>query len=278
MKLILVTGLAVALLQPAVRAAADVKTESKDQKSKVSYAIGMNIGNNLKRNGYDVDVDVLAGAIRDVLAGKELTMTEPQAREAMMAYQKEMTAKRETERIQKAEKNRKEGEEFLGANKTKEGVKTHTVTLPDGKTAEFQYKVIKEGTGPMPKTNDIVAVNYRGTLINGTEFDSSARQGAPMKRSINQLIRGWTEALLMMKAGSKQGGNIEPGATLLFEVELIGSETPPPAPAPAPAQPLTSDIIKVPSADELKKGAKIEVIKPEDVEKKIKESQQEKKP
>ncbi len=217
-------------------------------------------------------------------------MTEPQAREAQMAYQKEMTAKREEERAAKAEKNRKEGEAFLAENKKKEGVKTHAVTLPDGKTAELQYKVLKEGTGPLPKTNDIVTANYRGTLINGTEFDSSAKQGAPMKRSINQLIRGWTEALLMMKAGSKwelfvpstlayadrgQGAIIEPGATLIFEVELLSSETPPP---PAPPQPLTSDIIKVPSADELKKGAKIEVIKPEDVDKKIKEGQQEKKP
>ena len=289
MKLILVTGLGVALLQPTARAAADDKAELKDQKTKISYGIGMNIGNNLKRSGYEVDVDVLAGAIRDVLAGKELKMTEPQAREALMAYQKEMTAKREEERAQKAEKNRKEGEAFLAENKKKEGVKTHTVTLPDGKTAELQYKMLKEGTGPMPKSNDVVTVNYRGTLINGTEFDSSAKQGAPMKRSINQLIRGWTEALLMMKAGSKwelfvpsalaygdrgQGAIIEPGATLIFEVELVSSETPPP---PAPAQPLTSDIIKVPSADELKKGAKIEVIKPEDVEKKIKEGQQEKK-
>ena len=290
MKMILVGALGVALLQPTVRAAADDKAELKDQKSKISYAIGMNIGNNLKRSGYDVDVDVLGGAIREVLAGKEMKMTEPQAREALMAYQKEMTAKREEERAAKAEKNRKEGEAFLAENKKKEGVKTHTVTLPDGKTAELQYKVLKEGTGPMPKSNDVVTVNYRGTLINGTEFDSSAKQGAPMKRSINQLIRGWTEALLMMKAGSKwelfvpstlayadrgQGAIIEPGATLIFEVELLSSETPPP---PAPPQPLTSDIIKVPSADELKKGAKIEVIKPEDVDKKIKEGQQEKKP
>jgi len=275
MKLILVGVLGVAFLQPTFRAAAaDEKAELKDQKTKISYAIGMNIGNNLKRSGYDVDVDVLAGAIRDVLAGKEMKMTEPQAREALMAYQKEMTAKREEERAAKAEKNRKEGEAFLAENKKKEGVKTHTVTLQDGKTAELQYKVLKEGTGPLPKTNDIVTANYRGTLINGTEFDSSAKQGAPLKRSINQVIRGWTEALLMMKAGSKwelfipstlaygdraQGPNIEPGSTLIFEVELVSSETPPP---PVPPQPLTSDIIKVPSADELKKGAKIEVIKP----------------
>jgi FKBP-type peptidyl-prolyl cis-trans isomerase FklB len=207
-----------------------------------------------------------------------------------MAYQKEMTAKREAERVQKAEKNRKEGEEFLEANKKKEGVKIHTVTLADGKTAELQYKVLKEGTGPTPKANDMVSVNYRGTLINGTEFDSSAKKGGPAKFSMTSLIKGWTEALMMMKAGSKwelyvpsslaygdrgYGPTIEPGSTLIFEMELVGSEAPAPAPT---AQPLTSDIIKVPSADELKKGAKIEVIKPEDVEKKIKESQQEKKP
>ena len=291
MKTILVIGLAVAMLQPVARvAAAEDKAELKDQKTKISYAIGMNIGNNLKRSGYDVDIDVLAGAIRDVVSGKETKMTEPQGREALMAYQKEMTTKREAERLQKAEKNRKEGEEFLEANKKKEGVKVHTVTLPDGKTAELQYKVLKEGTGPIPKSNDMVSVNYRGTLLNGTEFDSSAKKGGPAKFSMTALIKGWTEALMMMKAGSKWelyvpstlaygdrgfGPTIEPGSALIFEMELISSEAPAPPPT---AQPLTSDIIKVPSADELKKGAKIEVIKPEDVEKKIKESQQEKKP
>jgi FKBP-type peptidyl-prolyl cis-trans isomerase len=284
MKSILVTGLGVALLQT-VAHAGEEKAELKDQKEKVSYSIGMNIGNNLKRSGYEVDVDVLARAIKDVLSGKESKMTEQQAREVMMSYSKELNAKREEERQQKAEKNRKEGEVFLAENKKKEGVKVHTVTLPDGKTAELQYKVLTEGTGAMPKSNDIVLVNYRGTLINGTEFDSSAKQGAPLKRPLSQLIRGWTEALQMMKVGSKwqlfvpstlaygdrgSGPLIEPGSTLLFEMELVGTETPPP---PAPAQPLTSDIIKVPSADELKKGAKIEVIKPEDVEKKLKEEQ-----
>src|SRR5207244_3442708 len=152
---------------------------------------------------YDIDVDVLAGALRDVLGGKELKLTEVQAREALTAYAKEMSAKREEERAQKAEKNKKEGEEFLAANKKKEGVKTHMVQLADGKTAELQYKVLTEGTGPIPKSNDIVTVNYRGTLVNGTEFDSSTKQGAPMKRAANQVIRGWTEALMMMKAGSK---------------------------------------------------------------------------
>jgi hypothetical protein len=128
-------------------------------------------------------------------------------------------------------------------------------------------------------------VNYRGTLINGTEFDSSAKRGTPAKFAVTGVIKGWTEALLMMKVGSKwelylpaslayddrgSGQLIEPGSTLIFEIELLSAEAQTP---PAPAQPLTSDIIKVPSADELKKGAKIEVIKPEDVDKKIKESQ-----
>lgn len=284
MKLFLVTVLGFALLQPALRAADD-KAELKDQKAKVSYSIGMNIGNNLKRSGYDVDVDTLASAIKDVLTGKEPKLTEAQAREVLTSYSKEMNAKREEERAQKAEKNRKEGEAFLAENKKKEGVKTHTVTLPDGKTAELQYKVLTEGTGPTPKSNDVVTVNYRGTLINGTEFDSSMKRGQPAKFPVTGVIKGWTEALLMMKTGSKwqlfipsslaygdrgSGPTIEPGSTLIFEVELISAE---PQAAPAPAQPLTSDIIKVPSADELKKGAKIEVIKPEDVEKRIKEQE-----
>jgi hypothetical protein len=132
----------------------------------------------------------------------------------------------------------------------------------------------------MPKSTDVVSVNYRGTFINGKEFDSSAKHGGqPAKFPVTRVVRGWTEALQMMKVGSKwelyvpsslaygeRGNpNIEPGSTLIFEMELVGIEAPPP-PAPAP-QPLTSDIIKVPSADELKKGAKIEVIKAEDAAK-----------
>src|SRR5262249_19838059 len=159
---------------------------------------------------------------------------------------------------------------FLAENKKKPGVKTHSVTLADGTTAEMQYKVITNGTGEMPKSNDIVVVNYKGTLINGKEFDSSAKHGGPLKRPANSLIRGWTEAVRRMRVGSKgelsvpsalaygdraAGPDIEPGATLIFEMELTGIEVPPPP--PAPAQPLTSDIIRVPSAEELKKGAKI---------------------
>lgn len=243
----------------------------KDEREKASYAIGMMWGNTIKRSGYDLDVETISAALRDAVSDKESKLTEAQAREAFTSYQQNM-------RRQTAEKNEKEGTEFLAANKKKEGVKTHTVTLPDGKTAELQYKVIAEGSGVSPSSNDVVTVNYRGTLINGKEFDSSAKHGKPAEFQVNRVIRGWTEALKLMKPGAKwelyipaglayeeRGSppNIEPGATLIFEVELL--KVTPPAP-PAASQPLTSDIIRVPSAEELKKGAKIEVIKPEEAE------------
>jgi FKBP-type peptidyl-prolyl cis-trans isomerase FklB len=218
-----------------------------------------------------------------VLAGRDLKLTDQQAQEAWRSYQMESRTKQEEMRKQQTEKNKKEGEAFLAENKKEPGVKTHTVTLANGTTAEMQYKVITEGTGAMPKSNDTVTVNYKGTLINGKEFDSSAKHGGqPAKFQVNRVVRGWTEALQMMKVGSKwkiylpsalayedrgAGPNIEPGSTLIFEMELVSTETPAPPPPPAPPQPLTSDIIRVPSAEELKKGAKIEVIKPEDLEK-----------
>lgn len=248
--------------------------ELKDDREKASYGIGMNIGQNLKRSGMDVDVDLLAGAIKAVLAGSELQMTEDQARTAITTYQQESRSKL-------AEKNRQAGNEFLAANKKKEGVKIHTVALADGATAEMQYKVLTAGNGASPGSNDTVTVNYRGTLIDGKEFDNSSRRGQPAKFQANRVIRGWTEALQLMKVGSKwelylpstlaygdfgSGPMIEPGSTLVFEVELLGIEAPQP---PPPTQPLTSDIIKVPSAEELKKGAKVEVLKPEDVEREL---------
>lgn len=275
-------GVSLALLSaPAMAADSTNKAEFKDAKEKASYGVGMTFGNQIRRAGFEVDVDVVSAAIRDVLAGKEPRLTDAQARETIMAYQQE--ARKKT-----AEKNEKTGQAFLEANKAKEGVKIHKVTLADGKTAELQYKVITEGTGQSPATNDVVTVNYRGTLIDGKEFDSSAKRGQPAKFPVTRVIRGWTEALQLMKVGSKwevylpaalaygENGSppmIEPGSTLVFEVELLGVE---PQQPPAPAQPLTSDIIRVPSADELKKGAKIEVIKPEEVEKAQKAEQEKK--
>lgn len=276
----LLQGIGIAQNTPAsTNAPAPPKLSPAELKHNMSYSIGMNIGNSIKRGGVELDMDVLSGAIKDVLAGGTSKMTDQQAQEAMRSYQVEARSKHEETQKKAAEKNKKEGETFLAENKKKDGIKTHAVTLPDGTTAEMQYKVITEGTGATPKSNDTVTVNYRGTLINGKEFDSSAKRGQPAKFQVNRVVRGWTEALQMMKAGSKwqlfipsplaygDAGNssIEPGSTLLFDVELVGADAP--APPPPSAQPLTSDIIRVPSAEELKKGAKIEVIKPEDLEK-----------
>ena len=267
-----------ALAQTGAATNAPPQESPEAQKEKVSYAVGMNWGQQLKRAGFDVDVDVVAAAIKEVLAGKTPKYTEAQAREALTSYQMELRKKREDERVKLAEKNKKEGEVFLAENKNKPGIQTKTVQLAEGKTAEMQYKVITEGTGTTPNSNDVVTLNYRGTLISGKEFDSSSRPGRqPIKQPANSFVRGWNEALPMMKVGSKwelylpaelaygdfpRGPDIEPGSTLIFEMELVNVEAPPPP--PPPAAPLTSDIIKVPSAEELKKGAKIEVLKPEE--------------
>src|SRR5262249_22257135 len=152
---LLAAGLGLALLPAPARAADEKKADTsglKDEKEKVSYSIGMNWGNMLKRSGYEVDVDVLANAIKDIMAGKEPKLSDTQAREVRMAYKNEMRTKREEEQKKASEKNRQEGEKFLAENKTKPGVKTKSVTLPDGATAEMQYKVITEGTGEMPKS------------------------------------------------------------------------------------------------------------------------------
>lgn len=278
----LALALAATAWQGRALAAENQPSGLEDPKARMSYAIGMSIGNNIKRGAVDLDLDVLSGAIKDTVTDKQLKLTEQQAQEAIMQFQQQSREKREEERKNLVEKNKKEGEKFLAENKSKPGVKTHEVTLPDGTKAELQYKVIKEGTGATPKSNDTVTVNYRGTLLNGKEFDSSAKHGKPAQFTVNRVIRGWSEALQLMKEGAKwelyipstlaygdfgSGPTIEPGATLVFEVELVSTETPPPPPAP---QPLTSDIIKVPSAEELKKGAKIEVLKAEDVERQLK--------
>ncbi|MDW8310163.1 MAG: FKBP-type peptidyl-prolyl cis-trans isomerase, partial [Verrucomicrobiales bacterium] len=159
------------------------------------------------------------------------------------------------------------------------------VTLPSG----LQYTILADGDGPSPGPEDLVTVHYRGTLLDGTEFDRSPTN-KPVEFAVNAVIRGWSEALTRMKAGSKwklfippqlgygeRGAppKIGPNAALIFDVELVSFRTPPPPTNPPPAPPITSDIIKVPSLEEMKKGAKIEVIKAEDVEKLQKQQQQE---
>lgn len=200
----------------------------KDQKDKVSYSIGMDIGNNLKKQSIDIDPDILAQGIKDAFSGGKTLLTEQEFRDTMTAFQTEFRAKQFERLKELADKNKKEGEAFLAENKEKEGV----MTLPSG----LQYKIIKEGTGETPKLEDTVTVNYRGSLIDGTEFDSSYRRGQPATFSLKSVIAGWAEALQLMKAGSKwqlfvpsnlaygergAGPDIGPNATLVFDIELL---------------------------------------------------------
>ncbi len=235
---------------------------------RAAYAIGMNVAANLKRSNFDVDLNKINEGMSDVMTGRETKMTDAESRAAIADYQR----KRQREL---AEKNLKAGEAFLAENKTKPGVQILPVTLMNGQVVDMQYKVITDGTGALPGSNDTVTVNYRGTLINGKEFDSSIKHGKPAQFPVTSVIRGWTEALKNMKVGSKwelyipailaygESGRpgIEPNSTLIFEVDLMGTQT------PEPPKPITSDIIRVPSADEIKAGAQVEIIKAEDAEK-----------
>jgi FKBP-type peptidyl-prolyl cis-trans isomerase FklB len=226
MKLLLTAVLGLILLVSQV--SAEEKLVLKEQKDKVSYSIGMNIGNNLKKQSIDVNPDALVSGIKDALSGGKALMTEQEVNDTLMAFQKEMAAKQAESLKELGEKNKKEGEAFLADNKKKEGV----ITLPSG----LQYKIIKEGTGETPKLTDTVTTNYRGTLIDGTEFDSSYRREQPATFPVKGVIAGWTEALQLMKVGSKwqvfipsnlaygergAGRDIGPNATLIFEVELL---------------------------------------------------------
>ena len=274
LQLLLAAALSFPLTQQSARA--DDQPAFKDDREKASYAIGMYFGTQLKGADLNLDMDVVINTMKEMLAGHEMKLNQQDAQAAIRTYQQQHVR-------EATEKNTKEGEAFLAANKNKEGVKTREVKLPDGSTAEFQYKVLKQGEGQTPASSDIVKVNYRGTLINGTEFDNSAKHGSqPVSFPVKGVIPGWSEALQLMPVGSKwelyipaslayrdQGRpNIPPGSTLLFEVELVSAE-PPPQPQPQPQstqQPLTSDIIKVPSAEDMKRGSNIQVLKPEDIE------------
>jgi len=200
----------------------------KTQKDKVSYALGANLGMNLHKESVEVDPAIVLRGLKDALAAGKMLMTDDEARAALMQLQAEVRNKQQEKMKVAGEMNKKEGAEFLEANKTKEGV----VTLPSG----LQYKVLTEGTGPKPAATDTVVCNYRGTLISGTEFDSSYKRGQPASFPVNGVIKGWTEALQLMPVGSKwqlfvpaelgygdrgAGADIGPGATLIFEVELL---------------------------------------------------------
>jgi FKBP-type peptidyl-prolyl cis-trans isomerase len=202
----------------------------KDEKDKISYGYGMEIGKNLKRQGIEINPDLLAQGLKASLAGEKTLLTEDEVRQTMMAFQQKMQAARMEKQKKEGEENKTKGDAFLAENKKKEGVQTTASGL--------QYKVITKGSGPIPKADDMVKTHYRGTLIDGTEFDSSYKRGEPTSFVVTQVIKGWTEALLMMPVGSKwqlfipgdlaygPGGRpgIPPNATLLFDIELLGIE------------------------------------------------------
>lgn len=217
----------VVMLLFAVPAAAEEQA-LKTEKEKLSYAMGMDMGNSFKRQSIDIDPDILARGMKDALSGGKVLLSDEELVAIKNNFRQALAKKQEEARKTLAEKNKKEGEAFLAENSKKEGVKT----LPSG----LQYKVITEGNGKSPAATDTVTVNYRGTLIDGTEFDSSYKRGQPATFPVNGVIPGWTEALQLMKEGAKwqlflpaklaygekgAGNIIGPDAVLIFEVELI---------------------------------------------------------
>ena len=219
---------------PAAKPGLSVKPRSQSplalntDKDKVSYALGMNLGSNLQRDSIDIDTAIFLRALKDALAGGKTLLTESETRAALTQLQTAVRSKQMEKMKLAGEANRKEGDSFLAANKTKEGI----VTLPSG----LEYKILTQGTGPKPAATDTVVCNYRGTLINGTEFDSSYKRGQPATFAVSGVIKGWTEALQLMSVGSKwqlflpaelaygergPSPEIGPHSTLVFEVELL---------------------------------------------------------
>lgn len=213
--------------------AAERKSAFKTQKDKVSYLIGVDMGKRLKseidKQSIAVDPAIVANAIKDMLSGGKILMTDEELLAVRTVLQEELQAKNRERTKELSDRNIKEGQAFLAANEKKDGVKMTASGL--------QYKVLTQGKGKMPKKTDTVTVNYRGTFVDGTEFDSSVKRGKPATFSLDQVIAGWTEALSLMSEGSKwqivvpsnlaygpvgtPGGPIGPHAVLIFEIELL---------------------------------------------------------
>jgi len=197
----------------------------KTQKDKASYAVGMSIGTGLHRQGVPVEAALVARGLRDAMTGAKPLLTDDEMKAVLTQLQGQVREQQQAKTVEAAAGNKKIGEAFLAENKTKDGV----VTLPSG----LQYKILTEGTGPKPAATDTVSCNYKGTFIDGKEFDSS--KGTPISFGVTGVIKGWTEALQLMPVGSKwqlfipsdlaygDGGRpgIPPGSTLLFDVELV---------------------------------------------------------
>lgn len=200
----------------------------KTEMDKFSYSVGVDLGKNLKRQGVLLNTSFMAKGIEDAMHDGPFLLTEEQMKDVLNKFQKEFLEKRAADFNQKADENKKKGAEFLAQNKTQKDV----VTLPSG----LQYKIVSAGTGPKPKKNDLVSVEYTGKLINGQVFDSTDKTGKPVTFKLSQVIPGWTEALQLMPAGStwelyvppnlaygarSVGGLIGPNETLIFTVHLI---------------------------------------------------------
>lgn len=237
-------------------------TDLKTEKDKVSYSIGLDIGSTFKKQDMDINLDVLMAGLKDAVDGKKPAMTDDQVKETMAAYSKTMMEKQTAKAKEESGKNKAVGDKFLAENKTKEGVKVLPVKVPaepgeaaGGKenTVDLQYKVLKEGSGESPKETDTVVVQYKGTLIDGKEFDSSYKRNEPATFPVNRVIKGWTEGLQLMKPGAKYqffipselaygergaGQDIGPNETLIFEVELVSVKAPDAA-TPAAGMPPT---------------------------------------
>lgn len=204
------------------------KSALKDQKQKVSYGIGFNLGQNLMRDQLDLDPQILAKGIVDAMTKQKPQMTEEEIRDTLLAFQKELRDQQEAKMKKAQAENVTKGKKFLEANAKKEGVKTTKSGL--------QYKVVKSGKGKTPTEKDSVTTHYRGTLIDGTEFDSSYKRNQPATFPVSGVISGWTEALQLMKEGDKwqlfipsdlaygergSGPDIGPNEVLIFDIELL---------------------------------------------------------
>jgi FKBP-type peptidyl-prolyl cis-trans isomerase len=233
-KIFAVTVLLALAFSPVVFAAEEGKTikpKLETDSAKLGYALGLDIGANLQRLNADVDLDAFFQGVKDTLQGEKLLLTPAEAEQIKQEFFKKMREEREQKMKELGEKNLQEGKAFLEANKEKSGV----VTTASG----LQYIVLRKGDGPKPAANDQVKVQYAGTLIDGTEFDSSYKRGEPATFRVNGVIRGWSEAIQLMNVGSKYrlfipsdlgygergaGDRIGPNATLIFEVELLNIE------------------------------------------------------
>ncbi len=200
-----------------------------NSRDSLSYSVGVNIAQSMKQQGMiDINTNLMARGVSDALKGQTLLLPEAQVQQIMMAYMQKQHSARQAESGKAAEGNKKIGAAFMAENKTKAGVKTTASGL--------QYLVEKEGTGAKPTPTDRVKVHYTGKLLDGKEFDSSVRRGAPAEFGVTEVIKGWTEVLQLMPVGSKwkvfilsdiaygdrgMGGDIGPGATLVFDIELL---------------------------------------------------------